>query len=81
MEEKPGPPEDIFRRINLIFRCAFERLLTTPVLCLGEMTVFAPISGGYLHFCERFLHPSLGFGLAYLQIFASVCPHHVAPQP
>ncbi|KAL1410422.1 hypothetical protein Q8F55_004433 [Vanrija albida] len=34
-------------------------------VCLGEMATYAPISGGYLHFAERWLHPSVGFALGW----------------
>lgn len=41
------------------------------VICLGEMCVFAPISGGYLHFTERWLHPAVGFALGWQSIYSS----------
>lgn len=34
------------------------------------MATFAPISGGYLHYAERWLHPSVGFALGWQGVFA-----------
>jgi amino acid transporter len=55
------------------------------VISLGEMTVFAPISGGYIHFvrpppqvavadgqAERWLNPAFGFALGWQQVFSGV---------
>ncbi|KAK8861754.1 hypothetical protein IAR55_002577 [Kwoniella newhampshirensis] len=39
------------------------------LVCAGEMAVFAPISGGYIHYAERWLHPSAGFALGWQVIF------------
>ncbi|WVQ79479.1 hypothetical protein IAT38_001578 [Cryptococcus sp. DSM 104549] len=39
------------------------------LMSLGEMACYAPISGGYIHFAERWLHPAVGFALGYQVIF------------
>ncbi|KAK8864114.1 hypothetical protein IAR55_001360 [Kwoniella newhampshirensis] len=39
---------------------------------LGEVICYAPISGGYIHYVERFIHPSAGFALGYVQWYSSV---------
>ncbi|KAK9475049.1 amino acid permease/ SLC12A domain-containing protein [Dipodascopsis tothii] len=41
------------------------------VQSLGEMMCYAPISGGYVHYAERFIHPSVGFSLGYMQWYSS----------
>ena len=42
------------------------------VMSLGEMAVFAPISGGYIHFAERWLNPAAGFALGWQVLFTNV---------
>ncbi|KAJ6544421.1 amino acid permease/ SLC12A domain-containing protein [Mycena capillaripes] len=42
------------------------------LMSLGEMICYMPISGGYIHFAERFLDPSMGFALGWLQWYAGV---------
>nr|XP_031857118.1 uncharacterized protein CI109_007503 [Kwoniella shandongensis]KAA5524189.1 hypothetical protein CI109_007503 [Kwoniella shandongensis] len=42
------------------------------LMCAGEMAVFAPISGGYIHYAERWLHPSAGFALGW-QVVLQYC--------
>ncbi|OCF42838.1 hypothetical protein I317_03315 [Kwoniella heveanensis CBS 569] len=39
------------------------------LVCLGEMAVYAPISGGYIHFIERWLNPSVGFAVGWQVCF------------
>lgn len=39
------------------------------VCCAGEMAVYAPISGGYIHFIERWLHPAVGFAVGWQVCF------------
>ncbi|KAK9461438.1 amino acid permease/ SLC12A domain-containing protein [Lipomyces oligophaga] len=39
---------------------------------LAEMMCYAPISGGYIHYSERFIHPSVGFALGYMQWYSAV---------
>ncbi|TXT13488.1 hypothetical protein VHUM_00855 [Vanrija humicola] len=39
--------------------------------CLGEMSTFAPISGGHIHFAERWLHPSMGFAIGWQIVFTT----------
>ncbi|RSH90207.1 hypothetical protein EHS25_001541 [Saitozyma podzolica] len=39
---------------------------------LGEMAVYAPISGGYIHFAERWLNPCFGFALGWQQVFSGI---------
>ena len=54
-------------------RCSWGIAVLTKrdflVICLGEMAVFAPISGSFIHYAERWLHPSLGFALGWQIIF------------
>ncbi|RSH87374.1 hypothetical protein EHS25_003283 [Saitozyma podzolica] len=40
------------------------------LMSLGEMAVFAPISGGYVHYAERWLHPSAGFALGWQAVLS-----------
>ncbi|KAJ7161845.1 amino acid permease/ SLC12A domain-containing protein [Mycena crocata] len=42
------------------------------LMSLGEMMCFMPISGGYIHFAERFLDPATGFALGWLQWYNGV---------
>ncbi|KAJ7907205.1 amino acid permease/ SLC12A domain-containing protein [Mycena leptocephala] len=42
------------------------------LMSLGEMMCYMPISGGYIHFAERFLDPAMGFALGWLQWYAGV---------
>ncbi|KAJ7193570.1 amino acid permease/ SLC12A domain-containing protein [Mycena pura] len=42
------------------------------LMSLGEMMCYMPISGGYIHFAERFLDPAMGFALGWLQWYNSV---------
>ncbi|KAK7207416.1 amino acid permease/ SLC12A domain-containing protein [Myxozyma melibiosi] len=39
---------------------------------LAEMMCYAPIAGGYIHYAERFLHPSAGFALGWMQWYSAV---------
>lgn len=41
-------------------------------MCLGEMAVYAPISGGYIHFAERWVNPAFGFALGW-QVSIQYC--------
>lgn len=41
-------------------------------MCLGEMAVYAPISGGYIHFAERWVNPAVGFALGW-QVTIQYC--------
>lgn len=41
----------------------------TTVTCLGEMAVYAPISGGYIHFIERWYNPAVGFAIGWQVCF------------
>ncbi|RSH95100.1 hypothetical protein EHS25_000186 [Saitozyma podzolica] len=40
--------------------------------CVGEMAVYAPISGGYIHYIERWLHPAIGFAVGW-QVCIQYC--------
>ncbi|KAL1408460.1 hypothetical protein Q8F55_005272 [Vanrija albida] len=40
-------------------------------VCLGEMSTFAPISGGHIHFAERWLHPAMGFAVGWQIVFTT----------
>ncbi|ORY21043.1 general amino acid permease 1 [Naematelia encephala] len=40
------------------------------LMSLGEMAVYAPISGGYIHYAERWLHPSVGFALGWQAVLS-----------
>nr|XP_031857407.1 glyceraldehyde-3-phosphate dehydrogenase, type I [Kwoniella shandongensis]KAA5524479.1 glyceraldehyde-3-phosphate dehydrogenase, type I [Kwoniella shandongensis] len=42
------------------------------IYSLGEMICYAPISGGYIHMVERYVHPSAGFALGYVQWYSTV---------
>ncbi|KAJ7719963.1 amino acid permease/ SLC12A domain-containing protein [Mycena metata] len=42
------------------------------LMSLGEMMCYMPISGGYIHFAERFLDPAMGFALGWLQWYNGV---------
>ncbi|KAJ7445221.1 amino acid permease/ SLC12A domain-containing protein [Mycena galericulata] len=42
------------------------------LMSLGEMMCFMPISGGYIHFAERFIDPAMGFALGWLQWYSGV---------
>ncbi|KAF7316516.1 Amino acid permease/ SLC12A domain-containing protein [Mycena indigotica] len=42
------------------------------LMSLGEMMCYLPISGGYIHFAERFVDPALGFALGWLQWYSNV---------
>ncbi|KAJ7193558.1 amino acid permease/ SLC12A domain-containing protein [Mycena pura] len=42
------------------------------LMSLGEMMCYMPISGGYIHFAERFLDPAMGFALGWLQWYGNV---------
>ncbi|KAL7423301.1 hypothetical protein Q5752_002602 [Cryptotrichosporon argae] len=42
------------------------------IVSLGEMCVFAPISGGYVHFAERWLNPAAGFALGWQVVFSGI---------
>ncbi|KAJ6629583.1 amino acid permease/ SLC12A domain-containing protein [Mycena sp. CBHHK59/15] len=42
------------------------------LMSLGEMMCYMPISGGYIHFVERFLDPAMGFALGWLQWYGGV---------
>lgn len=35
------------------------------------MSTFAPISGGHIHFAERWLHPSMGFAVGWQIVFTT----------
>ncbi|WVR05551.1 hypothetical protein IAU60_002570 [Kwoniella sp. DSM 27419] len=39
------------------------------LVCLGEMAVYAPISGGYIHYIERWLNPAVGFAVGWQVCF------------
>ncbi|WWD05376.1 hypothetical protein V865_003450 [Kwoniella europaea PYCC6329] len=39
------------------------------LVCVGEMAVYAPISGGYIHYIERWLNPSVGFAVGWQVCF------------
>lgn len=41
-------------------------------MCLGEMAVYAPISGGYIHFAERWVNPAVGFAVGW-QVTVQYC--------
>ena len=53
-------------------RLGFGVKLTCAVVSLGEMAVYAPISGSFIHYAERWLHPSAGFALGWLVVFQYV---------
>ncbi|KAJ6586260.1 amino acid permease/ SLC12A domain-containing protein, partial [Mycena vulgaris] len=42
------------------------------LMSLGEMMCYMPVSGGYIHFAERFVDPALGFALGWLQWYSGV---------
>ncbi|KAJ6586419.1 amino acid permease/ SLC12A domain-containing protein [Mycena vulgaris] len=42
------------------------------LMSLGEMMCYMPISGGYIHFAERFIDPAMGFALGWLQWYGGV---------
>ncbi|KAJ6624231.1 amino acid permease/ SLC12A domain-containing protein [Mycena sp. CBHHK59/15] len=42
------------------------------LMSLGEMMCYMPISGGYIHFAERFIDPAMGFSLGWLQWYGGV---------
>ncbi|KAK6996015.1 amino acid permease/ SLC12A domain-containing protein [Favolaschia claudopus] len=42
------------------------------LMSLGEMMCYMPITGGYIHFAERFLDPAMGFALGWLQWYSGV---------
>ncbi|KAJ7983259.1 amino acid permease/ SLC12A domain-containing protein [Mycena polygramma] len=42
------------------------------LMSLGEMMCYMPISGGYIHFAERFVDPAMGFALGWLIWYAAV---------
>ncbi|KAJ7785219.1 amino acid permease/ SLC12A domain-containing protein [Mycena maculata] len=42
------------------------------LMSLGEMMCYMPISGGYIHFAERFVDPAMGFALGWLQWYSGV---------
>ncbi|KAF7343067.1 Amino acid permease/ SLC12A domain-containing protein [Mycena venus] len=42
------------------------------LMSLGEMMCFMPISGGYIHFAERFIDPAMGFAVGWLQWYSGV---------
>ncbi|KAJ6454216.1 amino acid permease/ SLC12A domain-containing protein [Mycena sanguinolenta] len=42
------------------------------LMSLGEMMCYMPISGGYIHFAERFVDPALGFALGWMQWYSGV---------
>jgi amino acid transporter len=46
--------------------------LTPLVICVGEMAVYAPVSGGYIHFIERWWNPSVGFAVG-IQVCFQYC--------
>ncbi|WRT66027.1 uncharacterized protein IL334_002978 [Kwoniella shivajii] len=39
------------------------------LVSVGEMAVYAPISGGYIHYIERWLNPSVGFAVGWQVCF------------
>ncbi|KAK9453591.1 amino acid permease/ SLC12A domain-containing protein [Dipodascopsis uninucleata] len=39
---------------------------------LAEMMCYAPISGGYIHYTSRFLHPSAGFAIGWMQWYSGI---------
>ena len=47
-------------------------LIWSEMQCLGEMICFAPVSGGYVHFASRFVHPSLGFAFGWMKFYADL---------
>lgn len=44
-------------------------MLNTTVISVGEMAVYAPISGGYIHFAERWFSPAVGFAMGWQVTF------------
>lgn len=46
--------------------------MLTSVTCAGEMAVYAPISGGYIHYIERWFHPAVGFAVGW-QVCVQYC--------
>lgn len=46
--------------------------MLTTVMCLGEMAIYAPISGGYIHFAERWVSPAVGFAMGW-QVSIQYC--------
>ncbi|WWC88222.1 uncharacterized protein L201_003127 [Kwoniella dendrophila CBS 6074] len=44
-------------------------IVYSMLVCVGEMAVYAPISGGYVHFIERWLNPSVGFAIGWQVCF------------
>lgn len=42
------------------------------LMCLGEMAIYAPISGGYIHYAERWVNPAVGFALGW-QVCIQYC--------
>ncbi|KAK9465081.1 amino acid permease/ SLC12A domain-containing protein [Lipomyces arxii] len=39
---------------------------------LAEMMCYAPIAGGYIHYAERFIHPSAGFAIGWMQWYSGI---------
>nr|XP_018265092.1 uncharacterized protein I303_03275 [Kwoniella dejecticola CBS 10117]OBR87250.1 hypothetical protein I303_03275 [Kwoniella dejecticola CBS 10117] len=44
-------------------------IVYSMLVCVGEMAVYAPISGGYIHYIERWLNPSVGFAVGWQVCF------------
>ncbi len=42
------------------------------LISLGEMTVYAPVSGGYIHFASRWTDDALGFALGWQVWFSGM---------
>ncbi|KAK7040056.1 amino acid permease/ SLC12A domain-containing protein [Favolaschia claudopus] len=42
------------------------------LMSLGEMMCYMPISGGYIHFAERFIEPAMGFAIGWMQWYSGI---------
>ncbi|KAK9315151.1 amino acid permease/ SLC12A domain-containing protein [Lipomyces starkeyi] len=56
----------------LIAYCLVGSVVWGMIQSLAEMMCYAPISGGYIHYAERWLHPSAGFALGWMQWYSGV---------
>ena len=39
---------------------------------MPKLNLISPISGGYIHFAERWLNPGVGFALGWQAVFSNV---------
>ncbi|RXK42115.1 hypothetical protein M231_00472 [Tremella mesenterica] len=42
------------------------------LMSVGEMAVYAPISGGFIHLVERFFNPSVGFAMGWQTVYSGI---------